>query len=113
MTIESYNNGTPETYSATLNSKGDLVTRDFFMGNSKDRFKYEYDNQGYLIAEYLFYENGRVDTTMKCEWENGDLVRKKKDNGNYIISYKYTNKKFISRIYKNKRKRLDKKFIFW
>ena len=42
------------------------------MGNSKERFKYEYDNQGYLIAEYLFYENGRVDTTMKCEWENGD-----------------------------------------
>lgn len=74
------------------------MTRDFFIGNSKDRFKYEYDNQGYLIAEYLFYENGRVDTTMKCEWENGNLVRVKKDNGNYIISYKYTNKNHTSPI---------------
>ena len=98
ITIESDNNGTPETYSATLNSKGDLETRDFFIGISKDRFKYEYDNQGYLIAEYLFYENGRVDTTMKCEWENGNLVRVKKDNGNYIISYKYTNKNHTSPI---------------
>lgn len=92
ITIESDNNGSPETYSATLNSKGYLETRDFFVGNSKDCFKYEYDNQGYLIAEYLFYENGRVDTTMKCEWENGNLVRVKKNNGNSIITYKYTNK---------------------
>lgn len=95
MTIESYNNGTPETYSATLNSKGDLVTREFLMGKSKCHFEYEYDNQGYLIAEYLVYDDGSVDTT-RYEWENGNLV--KKDNGAYTIFYKYTNKNHISPI---------------
>ncbi|MDD5997361.1 MAG: hypothetical protein PUC42_10700 [Bacteroidales bacterium] len=91
MTIESYNNGTPETYSATLNSKGDLESRDFVHG----KFKYEYDNQGHLIAEYYHNENGSVDTT-KYEWEDGNLV--KKNNGAYIISYKYTNKNHTSPI---------------
>ena len=91
MTIESYNNGTPETYSATLNSKGYLESRDFVHG----KFKYEYDNQGHLIAEYYHNENGSVDTT-KYEWEDGNLV--KKDNGTLVISYKYTNSNYTSPI---------------
>lgn len=95
MTIESYNNEIQQTYSASLNSKGYLEMREFIIGNDKIRFEYEYDNQGHLIVEYLFYEEGSVDTT-RYEWENGNLV--KKDNGAYIITYKYTNKNHMSPI---------------
>lgn len=91
MTIESYNNEIQQTYSASLNSKGYLESRDFVHG----KFKYEYDNQGHLIAEYYHNENGSVDTT-KYEWEDGNLV--KKDNGTLVISYKYTNSNYTSPI---------------
>lgn len=91
LTIESYNSNDSETFSATLNSKGYLESREFVHG----KFKYEYDNQGHLIAEYYHNENGSVDTT-KYEWEDGNLV--KKDNGTLVISYKYTNSNYTSPI---------------
>lgn len=91
LTIESYNSNDSETFSANLNSKGYLESREFIHG----KFKYEYDKQGHLIAEYYHNENGSVDTT-KYEWEDGNLV--KKDDGTLVISYKYTNSNYTSPI---------------
>lgn len=92
--IESYytkNAKDPNITTVTLNSKGYLESREFLSG----KFKYEYDDQGHLIAEYHHNTDGSVDT-IKYEWENGNLVKKYDDM--YVFFYKYTNSNYSSPI---------------